>query len=141
MTTKADLESPDDVAAFVRGFYADVAQDDPLGPMFNNVARVDWATHVPKIAAFWTRALFGVEGYTGNPYAAHAQIHAKRRFTADHFYRWLELFSNNLDADWSGPNADKMMTLAHNVARVHSHQLIGESIDLQMDPLAIRRVD
>ena len=41
----------------VRRFYADVTQDDLLGPMFNEVARVHWSEHLPKLTAFWCRAL------------------------------------------------------------------------------------
>ena len=51
----------------VRRFYSDVTQDDLLGPMFNEVAHVDWCEHLPKLAAFWGRALLGIPGYTGNP--------------------------------------------------------------------------
>ena len=62
----------------VRRFYADVAQDDLLGPMFNEVARVDWSEHLPKLTAFWCRALLGQPGYSGNPFRAHTLVHAKR---------------------------------------------------------------
>ena len=51
----------------VRRFYADVAQDDLLGPMFNDVAQVDWSEHLPKLAAFWCRALLGHAGVRGQP--------------------------------------------------------------------------
>ncbi len=58
----------------VRRFYADVAMDDLLGPMFNDVARVDWSVHLPKLTAFWCRALLDQQGYAGNPFRAHARI-------------------------------------------------------------------
>ena len=60
-----DLDSPEEIAEMVRRFYQDVAQDDLLGPMFNDVAQVDWAEHLPKLAAFWCRALLGLPGYQG----------------------------------------------------------------------------
>ena len=87
-----DLDTPDDVAELVRRFYADVAQDDLLGPMFNDVAQVDWAEHLPKLTAFWCRALLGIPGYVGNPFQAHAHIHSQQPFTVEHFERWLSLF-------------------------------------------------
>ena len=44
-----DLDSPGEIAEMVRRFYQDVAQDDLLGPVFNDVARVDWNEHLPKL--------------------------------------------------------------------------------------------
>jgi hemoglobin len=123
-----DLDTPEEIAEMVRRFYADVAQDELLGPLFNDVARVDWSEHLPKLAAFWCRALLGLSGYSGNPFQAHAHIHAQRPFTAAHFERWLSLFHETLDLGWVGPNADRASALADNVARVHSQQLIGHAV-------------
>lgn len=125
-----DLDSPDEIAEMVRGFYADVTQDDVLGPMFNDVARVNWSEHLPKLTAFWCRALLGQPGYQGNPFRAHALVHAKRAFTAAHFERWLSLFHKALELRWTGPNAQRAHDLADNVARVHSHQLLGHAVSL-----------
>ncbi len=88
----SDLDTPEEIAELVRRFYADVAQDDLLGPMFNDVAQVDWSEHLPKLTAFWCRALLGMPGYQGNPFRAHLLIHAQSEFTAAHFERWLNLF-------------------------------------------------
>ncbi len=121
-----DLVDRNHVVEFIRRFYSDVAQDDLLGPMFNDVARVDWGEHLPKLTDFWCRALFGTAGYSGNPFRAHLDVHTQRAFTIDHFNRWLDLFEETLDCGWAGPNADRMKMLANNVARVHAGQLIGE---------------
>jgi hemoglobin len=123
-----DLDSPEEIAEMVRRFYADVAQDDLLGPMFNDVARVDWAEHLPKLAAFWCRALLGLPGYAGNPFQAHARVHRQAPFTAAHFERWLSLFHETLDLGWIGPRADRAAELAANVARVHRQQLVDQTV-------------
>ena len=125
-----DLDAPDEIAEMVRRFYSDVAQDDLLGPMFNDVARVDWSEHLPKLTAFWCRALLGRAGYQGNPFRAHALVHAKRSFTPAHFERWLMLFDETLALGWIGPNTDRARQLASTVAGVHSHQLLGEAVTL-----------
>ena len=125
-----DLDDPEEIAEMVRRFYADVAQDDLLGPLFNDVAQVDWSEHLPKLAAFWCRALLGRPGYVGNPFQAHARIHVRQNFTAAHFERWLSLFHETLDLGWAGPRADRASELARNVARVHSQQLIGQAVSL-----------
>lgn len=125
-----DVSSPEEVAEVVRRFYQAVAQDQLLGPMFNDVAQVDWAAHLPKLTAFWCRALFGLPGYAGNPYAAHRLIHEQEPFTRAHFERWLELFGETIDEGWQGDNAAAMKALGRNVARVHSSHLIGETVEI-----------
>jgi hemoglobin len=120
---RRDLEHPDDVAEMVRRFYADVDVDDLLGPMFNEVAQVDWDEHLPKLTAFWCRALFGINGYAGNPFRAHQLINQQRQFTDAHFHRWLTLFHRTVDEGWVGANAEAVKTMAVRVAAVHSRNL------------------
>jgi hemoglobin len=126
-----DLDDEHEIAELVRRFYADVTQDAVLGPVFNDVARVDWSEHLPKLEAFWCRALLGREGYAGNPFAAHRRVHEQQPFTAAHFVRWLELFHETVDLGWAGANAGRAKALAENVARVHSRQLTGEAVALE----------
>lgn len=131
-----DLDGPEEIAELVRRFYADVAQDDLLGPMFNDVAQVDWSEHLPKLTAFWCRALLGLPGYSGNPFRAHALVHVQQPFTAAHFERWLTLFHETIELGWVGPNARRALDLARSVARVHSHQLIGEAVTIDDQAIA-----
>jgi len=119
-----DLVDEPEVAELVRRFYSDVAQDDLLGPVFNDVARVDWSEHLPKLTAFWCRSLFGTRDYTGNPLEAHRRIHARHPFTDAQFERWLDIFEETVDLGWAGPNAEHVKAMAHNVARVHRAQLL-----------------
>ena len=121
-TPTGDLVDPTEVAELVRRFYADVAQDDLLGPLFNDVANVDWSAHLPKLTAFWCRFLFGTLGYSGNPFREHARIHAESAFTPAHFHRWLELFHETVDLGWVGPNAERVKALGRNVAEVVTSQ-------------------
>ncbi len=121
--TKRDLDSIDQIVEMVRRFYRDVQTDDLLGPVFNDIANVDWDAHLPKLTAFWARALLGIDGYQGNPFARHAAAHAVAPLTSAHFRRWLTLFERSLDAGWAGSNTDRARTLAQNVARVHANQL------------------
>lgn len=122
-----DLDTPEEIAEMVRRFYQDVAQDDLLGPLFNDVAQVDWNEHLPKLTRFWCRALLGMEGYVGNPYRSHALVNDRSPFTMAQFERWLELFHDAVELGWVGPRVDQALALAHNVADVHSNQLVGRS--------------
>ena len=123
-----DLDDPGQVAELVRRLYAEVDRDALLGPMFNEVARVDWPEHLAKLTGFWCRVPFGIAGYQGNPFRSHALVHAQRSFSAAHFRRWLALFRQTLEGDWQGPKADQAIDLACKLARVHAHQLIGEEM-------------
>ena len=125
-----DLDTRVEIAEMVRRFYTDVAQDDLLGPMFNDVAGVDWAEHLEKLTDFWCRALLGTRGYHGNPLRAHALIHDRCAFTAPHFEQWLTLFYDTLDHGWAGPRTERARRLAANVARVHSQQLLGHPVSV-----------
>ena len=130
-----DLCDPDEVREMVRRFYFDVAQDDLLGPLFNDVARVDWSEHLPKLTAFWCRALFSTPGYEGNPYRRHQLVHQRQAFTPVHFERWLDLFHETIDLGWAGPKAEKAKALARKVAAVHSQQLVGEAVVYEAEPI------
>ena len=70
--TYPDLDTVEEISDMVHRFYRDVNADDLLGPVFNDIAHVDWTTHLPKLTAFWARALLGIDGYRGNPFARHA---------------------------------------------------------------------
>jgi hypothetical protein len=39
------------------------------------------------------------------------------------------LFHDTVELGWTGPNADRALELAANVARVHSHQLLGHAVE------------
>src|SRR5690606_41245448 len=111
-----DLDDMVEIEEMVRRFYRDVAQDDLLGPIFNDVAQVDWAAHLPKLAAYWGRNLLGVAGYSGNPFRAHLAVHRQQAFTTADFDRWLDLFVETVDGGWAGPLAEKAKRFASNVA-------------------------
>lgn len=122
-----DLDDPEQIREMVRRFYADVAQDELLGPIFHDVARVDWSEHIAKLTAYWCRLLLGEAGYVGQPLRAHARIHAVHPFTAALFDRWLRLFHETVELGWSGPRADRARSIATNLTRVHARHLIGEA--------------
>lgn len=131
-----DLDTPEEIAEMVRRFYADVAQDDLLGPVFEDVAQVDWAEHLPKLTDFWCRALLARPGYTGNPLRAHERIHALEPFTEAHFQRWLALFVDTVQLGWRGPRADRAIAFATRIAEVHGKHLLGRPIDVTPDRVA-----
>jgi len=125
---RPDLTTPADVRQLVQRFYGQVAQDDVLQHQFTTIAAVNWNEHIDTLTNFWSRILFGLGDYRGNPLASHERVHDRAPFTADHFHRWLELFSDTVDAGWSGANADKVKRVALKVAKLHSLKLLGRSV-------------
>ena len=123
-----DLDNPEQIAELVRRFYGAIAQDSLLGPIFHDIARVDWSEHLPKLTAFWCRALLSIPGYEGNPYRSHQLISEQSPFTVAHFERWVELFFETVDLGWAGPKAEQAKAFGRRVAEVHCHQIVGQHL-------------
>jgi hemoglobin len=95
-----DITGLEDIQLFVDEFYGRVRKDDLIGPVFDNVI-ADWQPHLDKMYRFWNAVLFGEPGFKGNPFAKHAPL----PIAQEHFARWLELFSETIDAHFTGPMA------------------------------------
>src|SRR3546814_10901054 len=65
------------IDAMVESFYARVLVDPLLRPIFVDVARIDLATHLPRIKAYWGKLLLGQGDYRRNMVAQHQAIHAR----------------------------------------------------------------
>ena len=118
-----DIASRTDIERLVNHFYGLVRQDEILGPIFNEVARVDWDRHLPKMYAFWDKVLFGVPGFQGNPLAAHLALATRTPLGAREFDRWLELFRTSVQALFRGSVADEAVERAVRIAAVMQQHL------------------
>lgn len=128
-----DLDTVENIEEMVRRFYRVVAQDSLLGPMYNNVAQVDWSVHVPKLASFWCRALLGSDGYEGNLSRAHERVTAIEPYTPAHFERWLDLFHETVEEGWTGPNTERALRMAHHVAEAQQRRLVDATERVLVD--------
>jgi hemoglobin len=100
---KYDISTPDDVRLLIDTFYEKVQQDEILGPIFNEVAQVNWTQHLPVMYRFWEFLLLGTpDAYQGNPIQKHFDLHAKHPLKTEHFDRWLELFQGTVDELFEG---------------------------------------
>ena len=77
------------IDALVEEFYARIAQDSRLGPIFG-AAIADWPPHLAKMKAFWRSVLLRSGDYHGRPVPAHMALRAM--VEPDDFGRWLALF-------------------------------------------------
>ncbi|WP_018477368.1 group III truncated hemoglobin [Pontibacter roseus] len=103
MTQKHDINGLEDIKVLVDEFYTLVRNDELLAPIFLFRLNTYWKPHLEKMYTFWNAALFGVKGYTGNPFAKHATMPVD----GEHFERWLSLFIGTVDTYFEGPMAEE----------------------------------
>lgn len=113
------IESRKDIIQIVDSFYEKVRQDELIGPIFNDVAKVIWEEHLPKLYSFWEDLLLGTANYHGRPFPPHTLLNLR----PEHFERWLYLFTTTVDEKFRGLKAEEMKTRAHRIASNFSHNL------------------
>jgi hemoglobin len=120
-----DISDPQDIKTLIDTFYGTVTQDDLLGPVFNGVAQVDWAHHLPVMYAFWEFLLLGGKNYTGNPIEKHHALHRQVPLKKELFDRWVAIFQQTVDAHFSGPVADTAKFKAFAIAETWKPKFDG----------------
>jgi len=119
-----DLVTRSDIHDLVISFYREVVFDDLLGPVFEEVAEVDWSAHIPKLIDYWCRVLLGQPGYDGFILGPHRQVHEHEAFRPELFDRWYQLFVEAVDQDWEGPTSDQAKAHAARMAATLSRRLL-----------------
>lgn len=80
------------IKKLVINFYQKIQQDEILGPIFNDIAKVDWNHHIPLICQFWNSIMLKTNEYHGHAYRKHVILGEKTNLTEAHFSRWLNIF-------------------------------------------------
>lgn len=127
MSHATDIASRDHVVQLVDAFYARVRADDLLGPIFDDVARVNWAEHLPKMYAFWESVLFGTPGFKGNPLAVHRALARRTPLTEREFDRWVALFTAAVDELFDGPVAAHARLSAARIAMAMEYHVRADA--------------
>ncbi|HQZ28502.1 MAG: group III truncated hemoglobin [Verrucomicrobiales bacterium] len=128
-----DLAGRTEIEQLVNAFYGRVRSDDLLGFIFDEVAEIDWDSHLPKMYAFWETVIFRSGGYNGNPLAAHAKLAPLTAMGRPQFDRWLELFCATVDDLFAGEHADHIKNCAADMANV-IHSRINQIPNPRADP-------
>ncbi len=113
-----DIRNRTDIDELVETFYGRVFADEQLGLIFTLVAHVTPATHFPLMGDFWETILFGQNRYHGNVILKHVELHLKQALQPAQFDRWISLFSNTVDALFTGPVAETAKTRARTMSMV-----------------------
>jgi len=122
---KPDIENRDDIQLLVDAFYAKVRTDEIIGYLFNDVAKVNWATHLPRMYEFWENVLFQTGNFSGNPMVAHYQLHQKSPLTAGHFSQWQKLFLATVDEFFEGEKAELAKQRALSISAMIQWKVIA----------------
>lgn len=118
--SKRRLETPDDIKLMVDSFYERVRKDDLIGPIFDEIVKVDWETHLPRMYTFWETVAFQQAGYKGDPIGKHQAVARQVALKAVHFERWLLLFDETVDALFDGRIAE----MVKHRAQIMSHAIM-----------------
>jgi hemoglobin len=111
-----DIQNREDVKKLVNLFYEKVRQDELLSPVFRDV---DWPLHLPVMYDFWSSILFGDLTYQGNPFQKHQHLLLERA----HFERWLRLFFETVDQNFSGEKAGEVKQRAGSIAGIFQYKM------------------
>jgi hemoglobin len=123
-----DILGDEDIQTLVHQFYSLVQKDELLRPIFEDVAKVDWAEHLPHLCRFWSDLLFRTRTFTGQPWPKHAVLPLKRK----HFERWIALFVETLNVNFAGAKTEEAKGFALSIA--DSFQLRLGLLPWQQDP-------
>ena len=108
-----DICSDEEIARFVRAFYAKVRKDELIGPIFN--ARIeDWEHHLSLLTDFWSSILRGSGRYSGTPMQKHVAL---EELKPEFFERWLGLFRETLAEQPNAAMRERASGAAQRIAQ------------------------
>jgi hemoglobin len=116
---KHDIDTREDIDLLMREFYSEAMDDELIGYLFTDVAKLDLDVHLPIIGDFWESMLFQTGAYQKhgrNPLQVHARLDAMEPFEYEHFERWLKIFNSKVDKNFEGERADYIKLRANAIA-------------------------
>ncbi len=120
---KNDITTRKDVELLVNTFYEKVRDNPVLGYIFDDVAKIDWESHLPKMYSFWSSILLNEHSFSGNPMEKHIALSKLTALTDKEFSEWLLLFTKTVDDLYEGDNATEAKIRAGNIAQLMLHKI------------------
>jgi hemoglobin len=105
---KSDIQNKDDIIKLVNLFYERVQKDEILGHIFNEIAKVNWDTHLPKMYSFWDNLLFQTGEYKGRPFPPHVNLNQIFPLTSIQFNQWLVLWHITINELFAGTKTEEL---------------------------------
>ena len=124
---KKDIESKKDIELLVDAFYNKVQADELICYIFTDIAKVNWAKHLPIMYSFFENMLFYTGSYTGNPMELHKHINRLLPLNESHFKRWNLLFAKTVDELFAGEKAELAKQRAKSISAVMQIKILNET--------------
>lgn len=119
---RQDIETRADIERLLERFYEIVVHDPEIGHHFDEL---DLEHHLPIIAGFWEKVLFGKPTYFNNPLAVHQILHDRSPLLPEHFVRWVAIFSETVDSLFAGEVAEMAKFRANAIGDSLAQRLNG----------------
>ncbi len=116
--TKRDIENDNDIYEVMSAFYDKLLNDDSIGYLFTNVAKLNLQTHLPHLVHFWSSILFDTNDYAKNVMKIHMDLHQKSPLMDSHFKTWITYFKQTVDELFEGEISQKMKDRASGIAYI-----------------------
>lgn len=118
-----EIRSREDIEFLVDTFYKKVLDDEVIGYIFTEVAKLDWDSHMPIMYDFWETMLLGNMLYKGNPMLKHIALDQKEKLTAQHFDRWIQLWRETLENHFTGEKATEAIQRAEMMRQLMQYKI------------------
>ncbi|MBS1572572.1 MAG: group III truncated hemoglobin [Bacteroidetes bacterium] len=117
-----EIESKEDIRFLVDTFYSKVVKSE-IGFFFDDIAKINWAKHLPNMYDFWSTLLFGEVAYKGNPMAVHFPINEIVAMEKHHFDIWIKLWTTTVNENFEGEIANLAIYKANNIAQLMAYKM------------------
>lgn len=124
---KRNIENREDIEQLINSFYDKVKQDDVIGFIFNDVAKVNWEKHLPVMYDFWENIIFLSNKYAGNPMIVHTNLSQLTPLKKKHFERWIKIFNKTVDELFEGKNASFAKEKAQGISNIMEIKIVSAS--------------
>ena len=114
-----EIISITEIQQLVDAFYEKVRGDELLGSVFNRVIEDRWPEHLEKMYRFWQTVLLDEHTYYGSPFSPHARL----PIDAEHFERWLHLFGETVNENFTGKKATEAIWRAEKMAKMFQFKI------------------
>ena len=118
-----DIQNRDDIVLLVDKFYAKVLKDELIGVFFIEIVKLDTKVHIPIMYNFWESTLLGSRNYQGNPMIKHIQLNRMKAIKPEHFERWINLWEETANENFSGEKASLAIQRAKQIGELMQHKL------------------
>lgn len=123
---KNDIENRTDIELLVNTFYEKIIADEQLGYIFEDLANVNWPTHLSMMYNFWENIILFTGNYKGNPMDLLKRLHHITPLKEAHFNQWNHLFICTVDELFEGKKANLARQRAISISGIIKERIIKQ---------------